>query len=65
MYVFGIVVTTSDETSTGRASDALRAELPDVFPEFVFDFVGQRSSSWRRESPTSFYSKCSPQTFTR
>jgi hypothetical protein len=24
----------------GRASDALRAELPGVFPKFVFDFVG-------------------------
>ena len=23
----------------GRASEALRTELPDVFPEFVFDFI--------------------------
>jgi hypothetical protein len=39
MYVFGIVVATSDETPIGRASEALRTELPDVFPEFVFDFI--------------------------
>ena len=40
MYVFGIVVSGSDGTPVGRASDALRAELPGVFPKFVFDFVG-------------------------
>ena len=40
MYVFGIVVSDSDGTPVGRASDALRAELPGVFPKFVFDFVG-------------------------
>ena len=41
MYVFGIVVSTSDDqTPVGRASDALRAELPGVFPDFFFDFVG-------------------------
>jgi hypothetical protein len=30
----------SDATPAGRASDALRAQLPEVFPEFVFEFVG-------------------------
>ena len=40
MYVFGIVVSGSDGTPVGRASDALRVELPRVFPKFVFDFVG-------------------------
>src|SRR3954464_5597609 len=40
MYVFGIVVTTSDATPVGRASDALRAQLPGMFPEFAFEFVG-------------------------
>jgi hypothetical protein len=30
----------SDATPAGRASDALRAQLPEVFPEFVFEFAG-------------------------
>ena len=38
--MFGIVVSGSDGSPVGRASDALRAELPAVFPKFVFDFVG-------------------------
>jgi hypothetical protein len=40
MYVFGIVVCSSDQSPVGRASDALRLELPDVFPEFTFEFIG-------------------------
>jgi hypothetical protein len=40
MYVFGIVVTTSDATPAGRASEALRTQLPGMFPEFAFEFVG-------------------------
>ena len=40
MYVFGIVVSGSDGSPVGRASDALWADLPGVFPKFVFDFVG-------------------------
>jgi len=40
MYASGVVVTTSDATPAGRASDALRTQLPDIFPEFVFEFVG-------------------------
>jgi hypothetical protein len=39
MYVFGVVVTDSDETPTGRASEALRAELPTLFPEHRFEFL--------------------------
>jgi hypothetical protein len=40
MYAFGIVVTTSDATPAGRASEALRTQLPGMFPEFVFELVG-------------------------
>jgi hypothetical protein len=39
MYVFGVVVTDADETPTGRASEALRAELPTLFPEHAFEFL--------------------------
>ena len=39
MYVFGVVVTDADETPTGRASEALRAELPSLFPEHRFEFL--------------------------
>jgi hypothetical protein len=39
MYMFGIVVADSDETPIGRASAALRAQLPAIFPEHVFEFV--------------------------
>jgi hypothetical protein len=39
MYVFGVVVTDADETPIGRASEALRAELPPLFPEHRFEFL--------------------------
>ena len=39
MYVFGVVVSDADETPTGRASEALRAELPGLFPEHRFEFL--------------------------
>jgi hypothetical protein len=39
LYLFGIVVSNGDQTPTGRTSDALRLELPDIFPEFTFEFV--------------------------
>jgi hypothetical protein len=39
MYVFGVVVTDADETPIGRASDALRVELPPLFPEHRFEFL--------------------------
>jgi hypothetical protein len=39
MYVFGVVVTDADETPMGRASQALRAELPRLFPEHRFEFL--------------------------
>jgi hypothetical protein len=40
MYVFGVVVSDSDETPVGRASGALKAELPSPFPEHGFEFLG-------------------------
>jgi len=40
MYVFGVVVSDSDETPVGRASAALKAELPSLFPEHGFEFLG-------------------------
>jgi hypothetical protein len=40
MYVFGVVVSDADETPTGRASAALRVELPPLFPEHGFEFLG-------------------------
>jgi hypothetical protein len=39
MYVFGVVVTDADETPMGRASEALCAELPSLFPEHRFEFL--------------------------
>jgi hypothetical protein len=42
MYLFGVVVTDADETPTGRASEALRAELPILFPEHRFEFLNPR-----------------------
>jgi hypothetical protein len=39
MYMFGIVVADSDKTPIGRASAALRAQLPAIFPEHIFKFV--------------------------
>jgi hypothetical protein len=39
MYLFGVVVTDADETPMGRASQALRAELPRLFPEHRFEFL--------------------------
>lgn len=39
MYMFGIVVADRDETPIGRASAALRAQLPAIFPEHFFEFV--------------------------
>lgn len=32
MYLFGVVVTDAEETPMGRASEALRAELPGLYP---------------------------------
>ena len=43
MYVFGVVVTDADETPMGRASEALCAELPRLFPEHRFEFLIQAS----------------------
>jgi hypothetical protein len=40
MYVFGVVVSDADETPIGRASAALRDELPPLFPEHGFEFLG-------------------------
>jgi hypothetical protein len=51
-YVFGIVVS-SDQTPVGRASDALRAELPAVFPDFFFDFIGQEEFELEAGKPAS------------
>ena len=63
MYVFGIVVSGSDGSPVGRASDALRAELPGVFPKFVFDFVGPEELELDRASPASSCFVSSRQTF--
>jgi hypothetical protein len=41
MYVFGIVVSASDDSLVGRASAALRLQLPELFPEHGFEFVPQ------------------------
>lgn len=38
MYVLGVVVTDADETPTGRASEALRAQLPGLFPSTALNF---------------------------
>jgi hypothetical protein len=38
MYHFGIVVSGTDETATGRISAALRKQLPDLFPDYTFEF---------------------------
>jgi hypothetical protein len=43
MFMFGVVVAGSDETAVGRASAALRAQLPTIFPEHVFEFLGPTS----------------------
>ena len=40
MYVFGVVLSDADETPIGRASVALKAELPSLFPEHGFEFLG-------------------------
>ena len=39
MYMFGVVVTDAEETPLGRASEALRAKLPTLFPEHRFEFL--------------------------
>jgi hypothetical protein len=39
MYVFGIIISDSDDTPGGPASAALRLQLPDLFPEHGFEFV--------------------------
>jgi hypothetical protein len=44
----------SDATPAGRASDALRAQLPEVFPEFVFEFVGPEELESER-APANCY----------
>jgi hypothetical protein len=36
MYVFGVVLSDADETPIGRASVALKAELPSLFPDLNF-----------------------------
>jgi hypothetical protein len=41
MYVFGVVLSDADETPIGRASVALKAELPSLFPEHGFEFLGE------------------------
>ena len=41
MYIFGIVVPDSDETPIGRASAALQMQLPNLFPEYRFEFLGR------------------------
>lgn len=40
MYVFGVVLSDADEAPIGRASVALKAELPSLFPEHDFEFLG-------------------------
>jgi hypothetical protein len=40
MYIFGIVVPDDDETPAGRASAALKRQLPTRFPEYRFEFFG-------------------------
>lgn len=42
MYLFGVVVTDAEETPMGRASEALRAELPGLFPDYRFEFLNPR-----------------------
>ena len=49
--MFGIVVSASDATPVGRASDALRAELPGTFPKFIFDFVGPEELDMDARNP--------------
>lgn len=39
MYLFGIVVTASDNTPMGHASSALRVRLPALFPEHAFQLL--------------------------
>src|SRR6266436_6340826 len=42
MYVFGIVVAASDETPIGRASATLQVQLPALYPEHRFQFLGRK-----------------------
>src|SRR5262249_34302296 len=42
MYVFGIVVAASDETPIGRASATLQVQLPALYPEHRFQFLGHK-----------------------
>jgi hypothetical protein len=49
MYVLGVVVTDADETPTGRASEALRAQLPGLFPEHRFEFLTLRGAAADRK----------------
>ncbi len=41
-YVFGIVVAASDETPIGRASATLQVQLPALYPEHRFQFLGRK-----------------------
>jgi hypothetical protein len=38
MYHFGIVAPGTDETTVGRVSAALRDQLPELFPDYGFEF---------------------------
>src|ERR1700757_3707258 len=42
MYVFGIVVAASDETPIGRASATLQVQLPALYSEHRFQFLGRK-----------------------
>jgi hypothetical protein len=42
MYVFGVVVSANNETPIGRASAALRVQLPALFPEHSIEFIDQK-----------------------
>ena len=39
MYVFGVVVSANNDTPVGRASAALRVQLPALFPEHSIEFI--------------------------
>ena|SRR5262245_26687106 len=54
MYVFGIVVAASDETPIGRASATLQVQLPALYPEHRFQFLGRKDLKSEEEEELLF-----------
>jgi hypothetical protein len=52
-----VVLSDADETPIGRASVALKTELPSLFPEHGFEFLGpQDLTGLARQKRTGFFS---------